>query len=657
MGWLEGVLTGYADRHYQIQRDKMAEAQKAAEREEKVYQTLLQSPYSDIQNYAAAGILDLANPRRRAGGVAGWMGEVEKGPYLDMVMRAKERIGSDPEYAASNLRDPFYSWQAADQPLEEGGAPPPTPSIPSPAGQVAPAPAGSPSAALPSTAVTTGGPMTPAAPPPPPPGGAPQMTAAPPPQPPSPYSTWSKFTHPGPGGADIYGQDPYARGPGFSPGYAQAAPQGYGVPPEAGAPPDAGQGGPPAPAVAIDPATGQPVPPAGPPLQVSAGPPPAPGLVADGQPGATTRPVGRPRPVRPSRTQLPNIFPTAGDLLQQRERAEITGQVQGWQMLYRQMGDPDWEQKGLQAVLDQKRRGAGLGGTLKEGNLRQQPDGSWVQDLYDPYTGALVNTIPSQGPLGSGTVQETERLAFELYGRQGENPRETIRRLSPTAMARVDAEMRHRKAVQAAEIALARAEAMADAPLTAQAKSQLIETLNSKWQRLQVPIRETQRQFNAMLTGLKAYREGNPASGVEMIRVAFERILDPTSVVREGEYARQVDGLPLTSRMQGFIDSLAKGGGRIPEHELAGMVETARQFLETLQGWNDVEAGRIEDRATAHNIDPGFIFGGGVRKPPPPPNTKASGAASAGSGTSTGGINLDSDIVMGEDGKYQLKKP
>ena len=677
MGWLEGVLTGYADRHYQIQKDKMAQAELAAKREEQVFKTLMNSPYSEIKDYALAGVLDLANPRRRKGGVAGWMGEVEKTPYLDAIRRARERIGADPEYARSQLQEgnEYYPTQV---PQEQGGGPPPTPSITQPAGSVPGAAPGQPTAALPETSKVEGGPgidPTPAPPPPPPPGqfgpriaqSAAAADAGAPPAPPPPYSTWQKFTNPG--GTDWYGRnpylrdpnsfdpnfganpmaaqaaqvaaqpgmDPYARPPGFDPNYAANPAAAEVAQAAAQAPPEAAQaaaapGAAPAPGGAP---VGPPASPAGPPLNI----PPAQTQTATGPgaglPGGSVNAVG-PRAVLPAaRTRLPGIIPTDAELFQQKEQAEIMGQVQGWQRLYREMGDPDWEQKGIQAVLDQKRRNAG-GAGLKEGNPRQLPDGSWVQDLYDPYSGQLINSIPHQGPLAGGTPAEKEALAFELFGKVGEDPRATIRRISPTAMGRVSEELRHRKALAAAEVSLARANAMANAELSAQAKSQLIETLNGKWTRLQEPIRETARQFNAMQTGLRRFMatgdERERVGAVEMIRVAFERILDPTSVVREGEYARQVDGLGIPQRFNGYIQRMIEGGGAIDQKELAGMVETARQFLETMQGWNDNERGRIEDRAASHGIDPGFIFGGGVRQPAPTTTTTTTTTPAAGGG-------------------------
>ena len=260
MGWLEGVLTGYADRHYEIQKEKMREAELAAEREGKVFDTLLNSKYKDIQDYAMAGILDLSNPRRRKGGVAGWMGDVEQTPYLDMIRRTREKFDADPELAQANLREDYYSSPAQ---RELGGTPPTTPSVPSAAGSVP----GQASAAQVSTSPVTGGPVTPATP-------APQ--SAPPPTPPAPV---------GAAGGPQAGAPPQMSAPG-----------------SVGAPGQAGAAGAP------------PAPPAGPPLSVSGPPPPPPGQVGGGLPGATTQSVGAMQPVRPSRTQLPGIFPTASEL-------------------------------------------------------------------------------------------------------------------------------------------------------------------------------------------------------------------------------------------------------------------------------------------------------------------------------------------------------
>jgi hypothetical protein len=630
------VLTGYADRHYEIEKQKRDEAEKAADRQGRAFQALLNSDDEEMQAYAGAGILDLANPRKRKGGLAGWMGEIEQTPYLDIIRRAQQRPGD-----------------------ARGGTPPATPSIPTPAGSVAAPATGS--LAQPSTSAVEGGPVTPATPAPTTQPGTPQPSA-PPPQPPSVLG--------GPPPGATFGTPPPARppmpafpGPGGAP--IPGAPSAFGADPRASfAPPPEAQaqapgaaaptGGPPSSGVSFMP---PPQPPAGPPLPVSAAPPRPPGLIADGQSGATTGQVGRGVPVPPQRTTLRPIFPSSSDLARQeavaRSAGADEGEQQSWIRVAEAQGSPNPQADGLRMWAEaQMRTRAGAAATLREGNSRPLPDGTWVQDLYDAQTGKVVNSIPSLGPLAGGTVGNRDSVAYEMYGKQGEDPRETMRRIAPVQVARVNEELRHRQALQAAEVALARAEALHDAPLTAQATSQLIEVLNTKWLRLQQPLREMARQFTLMQTGLKRFQEGDRIGGAQDILITFQKMLDPTSVVRESEYARTAEGLGLIQRLEGGWEKLKAGGAGVPVEDMAAMVETSRQFLENMKGWNDNERGRIEDRANAHGIDPGFIFGGGVKAPVTPPP-----AAGGGGKPVTGGVSLDSEYEKLPDGTYRIKRP
>jgi hypothetical protein len=131
-----------------------------------------------------------------------------------------------------------------------------------------------------------------------------------------------------------------------------------------------------------------------------------------------------------------------------------------------------------------------------------------------------------------------------------------------------------------------------------------------------------QRQFQLMETGLKRFADPvNPdkIGGSQAVLVTFQKMLDPISVVRESEYARTPEGLGLLQRLEGGYERLKAGGAGVPTDEMAAIVETGRQFLAGMQGWNDIERQRIEDRAAQNGIDPGYIFGGGVAAPPPTP--------------------------------------
>jgi hypothetical protein len=96
MGWLEGLVTGYADRHGEIRRENAIRAEQAANREGDVYKALLNSDDPTIRGYAATGLLQSGQARKPKRGLAGWMGEMESSPIYPTLMK----YISTPQYTA-----------------------------------------------------------------------------------------------------------------------------------------------------------------------------------------------------------------------------------------------------------------------------------------------------------------------------------------------------------------------------------------------------------------------------------------------------------------------------------------------------------------------------------------------------------------------------
>jgi hypothetical protein len=152
------------------------------------------------------------------------------------------------------------------------------------------------------------------------------------------------------------------------------------------------------------------------------------------------------------------------------------------------------------------------------------------------------------------------------------------------------------------------------------------EKLAKTWQDTTKAQREMNRQFSLMNTGLKRFREGDKNGGSQGVLVTFQKILDPSSVVRESEYARSAAGISALGRIEGYMERLRAGGAGVPDGELSAMVETAKQFLDDMKGFNNGQRKRIEAQAKKYSIDPALIFddvaaGGGDGK------TSAGGAA------------------------------
>lgn len=134
------------------------------------------------------------------------------------------------------------------------------------------------------------------------------------------------------------------------------------------------------------------------------------------------------------------------------------------------------------------------------------------------------------------------------------------------------------------------------------------DKLAKEWLDISKPTREMNRQFQLMQTGLERFRAGDKNGGSQAVLVTFQKILDPSSVVRESEYARSSEGISLMGRIQGYADRLKAGGAGVPAQDLAAMVETSKQFLQNMQGYTQGQRRRIEAQTKKWGIDPVTVF-------------------------------------------------
>jgi hypothetical protein len=119
--------------------------------------------------------------------------------------------------------------------------------------------------------------------------------------------------------------------------------------------------------------------------------------------------------------------------------------------------------------------------------------------------------------------------------------------------------------------------------------------------------REVQRQFMQMQSAIAAAQKGDMAAGSQGVLVTFQKILDPTSVVRESEYARSGAGQALLARMQGAVDQLVKGGAGVPVPELKKFVSLAEQFAKNQADAAAETKAQIDAIAEEYGINPANI--------------------------------------------------
>ena len=138
-------------------------------------------------------------------------------------------------------------------------------------------------------------------------------------------------------------------------------------------------------------------------------------------------------------------------------------------------------------------------------------------------------------------------------------------------------------------------------------------------------VRETQAaqlvktQYEQMKSSLDAVKKGSAAAGSQGVLVTFQKILDPTSVVRESEYARSSSGLSLLNRLEGQWMKIQQGGAGVSVGELETFVKLAEQWVKNSATAAKQTQEQINNIATEYGLKPENItrdMGASVVPPP-----------------------------------------
>lgn len=319
------------------------------------------------------------------------------------------------------------------------------------------------------------------------------------------------------------------------------------------------------------------------------------------------------------------VFQTQEQQTLSRYSAQERGEILGVVAAYEAVGVP--HEQAVQRAIEERMRSRGMAGSGMQSIAGEMPDGTPAFGVFNRATGKYIDPNTQQplegfrprtttGSTSLGTDRES--LARQMFGKPAA-------RLTPTEMAAVNDRLLSFSGERAGAVTSGRGEAAADIPLSTQQRFQATTDLSKEWQTIQGPVREMERQALLMKTGLDRY-ESDPIGGSQVVLVTFQKILDPTSVVRESEYARSPQGLAIMDRLQGMYERYKSGGAGVPKPVLAEMVATANQFLQDMKGWNDQHKQRIFDTATSYQIDPRLVLGtdmptspGGSQIAAPPP--------------------------------------
>jgi hypothetical protein len=148
---------------------------------------------------------------------------------------------------------------------------------------------------------------------------------------------------------------------------------------------------------------------------------------------------------------------------------------------------------------------------------------------------------------------------------------------------------------------LSAAEQLHEQRMTARANA-----LNSAWIRETARIAQASEQFGTLMANVDEAKGGNPLAQMSMV-FSFMKTLDPTSVVRESEYAtaENARGVPETIRN---LWNRVKDGARLTPEQIDNMVVSGRNSAKTWKRKQSSFAKTYTARAKRRGVDPDDVI-------------------------------------------------
>ena len=142
-------------------------------------------------------------------------------------------------------------------------------------------------------------------------------------------------------------------------------------------------------------------------------------------------------------------------------------------------------------------------------------------------------------------------------------------------------------------------------------KLKMVRQLSDDWQKTVRPMQVLLAQSDRMNIGLEMAQRGDMLAGSQAILISFNKFLDPTSVVRESEYACSATGQSALETLRGFVDKLSRGGAGVTLSELESYKRFGEQVVQqSLESTVGPERNRISRLVEFAGVDPELIFTG-----------------------------------------------
>lgn len=123
-------------------------------------------------------------------------------------------------------------------------------------------------------------------------------------------------------------------------------------------------------------------------------------------------------------------------------------------------------------------------------------------------------------------------------------------------------------------------------------------------------IRRSEQQMKMAYQMSLSKNEASRIASDQALGVLFQKMLDPTSVVRESEYARTAEGVSAFNRIRSFLPKLQKGGLGIADEDRKALYDMANKFLDVAKTTLNESIDRYTQLAKLYKIRPELIFGG-----------------------------------------------
>lgn len=118
------------------------------------------------------------------------------------------------------------------------------------------------------------------------------------------------------------------------------------------------------------------------------------------------------------------------------------------------------------------------------------------------------------------------------------------------------------------------------------------------------------RQMDIMQSAYNRIGETKSNLAIDQaLGVTYQKILDPTSVVRESEFARTAEGQGLIDRFTGFVKSVATGGIKLTDANRKELVDMARTIYNGVEGEYKKKEAVYRGIATQTGVPESLIFG------------------------------------------------